>query len=93
MMVVKNPSDVVNRCVLFTCLFEEVRMSMAIINPEIVTSIAANLDVVGIVITCVFGWMMVAVIRNPVRMLPHARRLIGFIIVLSLIGWIDCIRV
>ncbi|KAF7644618.1 hypothetical protein LDENG_00218980 [Lucifuga dentata] len=61
---------------------------MAVRRPRIVTSRAADLRRGGIDITGVFRGVMLVVITRPAMMLPHARRLIGLIMVglFSLIG-------
>lgn len=70
------------------CLLVSEASSRAIKSPRAVTSRAASLRLVGIVITGVFSGRRLEVIKKPARMLPQARRLIGLITagLFSLIG-------
>lgn len=70
------------------CLFVSWASSRAVNRPIRVTSSAASLRVVGIVIIGVLGITMFEVISRPARMLPQASRLIGLMTagLFSLIG-------
>ena len=74
--------------VIFTCLLVMLARSMAISKPIIVTSRAAILRVVGIVMIGVFIGRKLCVMMNPAMMLPQASRLMGLITsgLFSLIG-------
>lgn len=70
------------------CLFVSEASSKAVKSPMAVTISALSFKVGGMVITGVFSGKMFEVIKRPATMLPHARRLIGFITagLFSLIG-------
>lgn len=83
MMAGKNPSmfeklwgPILGVCL--NCLLVNCASSRAIKSPAKVTRRAASLRTGGIVIVGVLGRTMLEVIRRPARMLPQARRLIGF---------------
>lgn len=70
-------------CVFFkgknlNCVFDKVVSSRAIKKPIIVTKIAVNLMVEGIVIMGDFAGTIFEVITRPAMMLPQANRLIAF---------------